>query len=134
MAVVPEMLWGQRDVNKEQSLDSQSHRDRGGFRRESAPGLFSETLERSRSRRGMQIVNTALRRRAEEDPLSTLCFLSTDRRRRPERHVVCNTNYMSLTTHQMQRLIFQVCVATTAILMPFSALSTQFTVRIKFSA
>ena len=76
MSAVPEILRGQGDVNKEQSLDSQSHThthththtDR--FKQESVPGLFSETLERRSSRRGMPIVNTAARRQGEEDLLS----------------------------------------------------------------
>lgn len=74
MSAVPEILRGQGDVNKEQSLDSQSHThthtERGRFKQESVPGLFSETLERRSSRRGMPIVNTAARRQGEEDLLS----------------------------------------------------------------
>lgn len=81
MSVVPEILRGRGDINKEQSLDSQSHTHRGRFKQESVPGLFSETLERSSSRRGMPIVNTAVRRQVEEALLSPFCFLSTGKRR-----------------------------------------------------
>lgn len=42
-------------------------------------GLFSETLERSSSRRGMLIVNTAVRRQAEEEDVLSTALLSVCR-------------------------------------------------------
>lgn len=71
MLAVPGILRGQGDINKEQSLDSQSHtHERTYIERRGicVPILFSETVDGSRSRHGMSIVNTAMRKQA---PLTT---------------------------------------------------------------
>lgn len=70
---------GKRDINKDQSLDSQSHTRRLMQTGVCVLGLFSETLERSSSRRGMLIVNTAVRRQAEEEDVLSTALLSVCR-------------------------------------------------------
>lgn len=75
MSVQPEILRG-AGRSKQRAKFRFTITHRGRFKQESELGLFSETLERSSSRHGMSIVNTAVRRPAEEDlsPQSALCL------------------------------------------------------------